>query len=66
MTSYYLSITHTGTGAASPPRVSTLQTTDRGLCVLGNLPHGYTFKPTNAKERDRLCSYLQSLEYTEG
>lgn len=61
----FISITENGSGAELP-RLSTLQITKAGLCVLGNLPHGYTFKPSNARERDRLCSYLQSLTFTEG
>ena len=48
------------------PRVSTLAIFNRKpaeLYVMGNLPHGYTFKPTTAKDRDRLCNWLESLQY---
>ena len=66
MLNYYLSITYSGEGGEIPARVSTLQTGNDGLTVLGNLPHGYTFKPTNETERDRLVSYLQSINYNRG
>lgn len=59
----FIGITDSGMGADSPPRVSTLQITDAGLCVLGNLPHGYTFRPTTSGQRDKLCNYLQSLDF---
>lgn len=60
----FIGITESGTGAAMP-RVSTLQITEDGLCVLGNLPHGYTFAPTTARDRDKLCNWLQSQNYME-
>lgn len=59
----FIGITETGTRAENPARVSTLHITADGLTVLGNLPHGYTFKPTDALQRDKLCNYLQSLEF---
>lgn len=58
----YISVIESGTGDDSP-RVSTLEVTDKGLCVLGNLPHGYTFKPLTAADRGALCNYLQSLNF---
>ena len=58
----FIGIIETGTGADCP-RVSTLEITDAGLCVLGNLPHGYTFKPTNRAQRDALVTYLENLHF---
>ena len=50
-------------------RGSSLQVTANGLIVLGNLPHGYTFKPRDARNRDALIAYLAGLTFdgnTEG
>lgn len=63
-----IGIVETGTGDNSP-RVSTLAlygSAPGEIFVLGNLPHGYTFRPTTARDRDALCNWLQSLTYTDG
>ena len=36
----------------------------QGLRVLGNLPHGYEFLPTTAKDRDRLVAFLSNIDYS--
>lgn len=36
-----------------------------GLTVLGNLPHGYAFKPKRSVDRDALVSWLHTLDYGE-
>mgnify|MGYP000224026021 CR=1 FL=1 len=33
------------------------------ITVIGNLPHGYDFQPTTAKDRDKLVEFLTKLEY---
>ena len=36
-----------------------------GMEVLGNLPHGYEFKPRRAIDRDELVGWLQRLDYPQ-
>ena len=48
---------------AAQPRTSTLELSRYGITVLGNLPHGYVFRPTNRIARDRLVTYLENLHY---
>ena len=48
------------------PRTSSLAIYSRKpaeLRVSGNLPHSYTFRPATAGDRDRLCNWLESLQY---
>jgi len=52
----FISIVSTG----KDKRVSTLQVTKTGLCVLGNLPHGYEFKMKTAKDKAKLQTWLRS------
>ncbi len=33
--------------------------------VIGNLPHGYAFRPTNSANRDALMRWLHSLNYED-
>ncbi len=37
-----------------------------GLEVLGNLPHGYEFKPRREQDRDELVGWLNRLDYKTG
>jgi len=46
------------------PRKSTLLAyPGKCLDILGNLPHGYEFKPATAADRDSLIEWLNTLEY---
>lgn len=67
MTIEYIDLIDTGPKAEFPPytRKSALEITDAGLCVIGNLPHGYVFNPATARDRDNLVNFLQGIEYTE-
>ena len=64
--SRFINIVNSPTGlGVDRPRVSTLLISkDQGtLQVLANLPHGYSFKPTTANDRDKLTAWLAGLEY---
>ena len=45
------------------PRVSSLLIKADSLQVIGNLPHGYSFRPKNARVRDLLVQWLNSLKF---
>ena len=34
------------------------------LKVVGNLPHGYCFRPKTRRDRDNMVEFLKSLRYT--
>lgn len=42
-------------------RVSSLQVEDGGLCVIGILPHGLTFRPRTERDRLALIAWLENL-----
>ena len=46
-------------------RGSTLQVTPDGLQVLGNLPHGYTFKPKTARDAAKLADVVTGGDWRE-
>ena len=46
-------------------RTSSLEASNpEQLTVTGNLPHGYTFRPKTAADRDALIEWLNALTFT--
>lgn len=63
MATEYISLIETGSREPRTSSLAIFEPNALNICVIGILPHGYTFRPKTTADRDALVSYLQNMEF---
>ncbi len=59
----YIDIIETDPTDSEWPRMSSLRIKPDSLTVIGELPHGYEWRPRTNAQRDKMIAWLSTLSY---